>query len=143
MQRGHLLTPDQRDRIAAATNVLRAQWDVARSSEGVVRPEDAALCSNLVVAGLALDDLPAALELARQGLGAAPQDVELTKRAALEPSREMTMSSRAISSNVFRSDPTRPFSVFATTPHAATGTRWHGSVVNRTIPFPILSARLL
>ena len=39
VQRGHLLTPDQRARIAAATNVLRAQWDVARSSEGVVRAE--------------------------------------------------------------------------------------------------------
>lgn len=83
VQRGHLLTPDQRARITAATSVLREQWDAARSSEGVVRPEDAALCSNLVVAYLALDDLPAALELARQGLAAAPEDVELAKRAAL------------------------------------------------------------
>jgi tetratricopeptide (TPR) repeat protein len=83
VQRGHLLTPDQRARITAATSVLREQWDAARSSEGVVRPEDAALCSNLVVAYLALDDLPAALELARQGLTAAPEDVELAKRAAL------------------------------------------------------------
>ncbi|MBN4669130.1 hypothetical protein HUS74_26525, partial [Pandoraea nosoerga] len=78
-----VLRPDQRDQVIAAAGVLREQWDAARSSEGVVRPEDAALCSNLVVAYLALDDLTAALELARQGLAAAPEDVELAKRGAL------------------------------------------------------------
>jgi tetratricopeptide (TPR) repeat protein len=83
VQRGHVLRPDQRDQVIAAAGVLREQWDAARSSEGVVRPEDAALCSNLVVAYLALDDLTAALELARQGLAAAPEDVELAKRGAL------------------------------------------------------------
>lgn len=83
VQRGHLLTLEQRARVTAATGVLRGEWDRARSSEGAVRPEDAAVCSNLVVAYIALDDLPAALEAARQGLAAAPQDMELAKRAAL------------------------------------------------------------
>ncbi|MBR1041187.1 hypothetical protein JQ593_18240 [Bradyrhizobium viridifuturi] len=83
VQRGHLLTLEQRARVTAATGILRGEWDRARSSEGAVRPEDAAVCSNLVVAYIALDDLPAALEAARQGLAAAPQDVELAKRAAL------------------------------------------------------------
>ncbi|WP_035646445.1 hypothetical protein [Bradyrhizobium sp. ORS 285] len=83
VQRTHLLTPDERARILSAVAVLRGLWDAARASEGVVRPEDAALVSNLIVAYQLLDDLPAALEVARQGIAIAPGDIEIAKRAAL------------------------------------------------------------
>lgn len=79
----HLLTSDQRTRVESAIAVLRGQWDRALASEGAIRPEDAALCSNLIVAYLVLDEMPAALEIARQGVAAAPNDVELAKRAAV------------------------------------------------------------
>ncbi|TWB93204.1 hypothetical protein FBZ93_111243 [Bradyrhizobium macuxiense] len=83
VQRTHRLTADQRERVVHAAGVLRGYWDEARTSEGAVRPEDAALCSNLIVAYQLLDDIPAALEIARQGLAAVPQDMEIAKRAAL------------------------------------------------------------
>lgn len=83
VQRTHRLSSGDRDRILKAITVLRGFWDAARTSEGIVRPEDAALCSNLIVAYQLLDTIPAALELARQGLAACPDDMELVKRAAL------------------------------------------------------------
>ena len=89
-----------------------------------------------MVACLALDDLPAALELARQGLGAAPQDVELTKRAALaavEGNDDELACGTPLKRLPVR--PTRPFSVFATTPHAATNEVARiGREQNDTIP---------
>ena len=82
-QRTHRLAPKQRERIAAAAVLLRSQWDEARASEGVIKSEDAALCSNIIVAYHALDDLPAAIEVARQGLAVAPNDIEIANRAAV------------------------------------------------------------
>lgn len=82
-QRTHRLAPKQRERIVAATELLRSQWDSARASEGVIRPEDAALCSNIIVAYHALNDPPLAIEVARQGLTVAPDDVEIANRAAV------------------------------------------------------------
>lgn len=83
VQRTHRFSSDDRKRVLDAVTVLRGLWDAARASEGIVRPEDIALCSNLIVAYQLLDDIPAALELARQGLAVAPDDMELAKRAAL------------------------------------------------------------
>jgi tetratricopeptide (TPR) repeat protein len=83
VQRTHLLTPEERARILSAAAVLRGLWDEALASEGVVRPEDVAIGSNLIVAYQLLDNLQAALEIARQGIAIAPGDVEIAKRAAL------------------------------------------------------------
>ncbi|WIG53608.1 MAG: hypothetical protein OJF48_004528 [Afipia sp.] len=82
-QRTHRLAQKQRERITAAAELLRSQWDEARASEGVIKPEDAAICSNIIVAYHALDDLPVAIEVARQGLALAPSDVEIANRAAV------------------------------------------------------------
>lgn len=82
-QRTHRLAPKQRERISAAAQLLRSQWEAARMTEGVVRPEDAALCSNIIVAYHALDDLASAIEVARQGLAVTPSDVEIANRAAV------------------------------------------------------------
>jgi tetratricopeptide (TPR) repeat protein len=82
-QRTQRLSPGQQEKIAAAAALLHAQWDDARSSEGVLAPEDAALCCNLIVAYHALDDLAAAIDVAREGLAVLPDDVELASRAAL------------------------------------------------------------
>ncbi|MCC8972684.1 PIN domain-containing protein [Bradyrhizobium brasilense] len=82
-QRTRRLQPRQRERIVAAAELLRAQWDEARSSEGIIRPEHAALCCNLIVAYQALDQLPSAIEIARQGLELAPDDLEIVNRAAV------------------------------------------------------------
>ena len=82
-QRTRLFKPGDRTRVQAAAAVLVELWDKACSSEGVLRPEQVALCVNLIVAYHALDDLPRAIEVARQGLARAPNDVELATRAAL------------------------------------------------------------
>jgi tetratricopeptide (TPR) repeat protein len=82
-QHTHMVAPQQRERIAAAAVLLRSQWDDARASEGVIKPEDAAQCCNIIVAYHALDDLHAAIEVARQGLAVAPDDVEIANRAAV------------------------------------------------------------
>ncbi|NJO54209.1 MAG: hypothetical protein HC829_04580 [Bacteroidales bacterium] len=81
-RRTHLLAPEQWMKIVAAAELLRRLWDEARASEGVIRPEDAALCCNLIVAYQIIDELPKALEIARQGLELAPNDVEILSRAA-------------------------------------------------------------
>jgi tetratricopeptide (TPR) repeat protein len=77
------LTAEERARLQDATTTLIGQWNKARSSDGVLRPEDAALCGNIMLALHALDDLPQALEIARQGLSLAPDDVSLVTRAAM------------------------------------------------------------
>lgn len=80
--RTHRLPPERRDQVAAAADLLQRQWDDARASEGVIRPEDAALCCNLIVAYHALDDMQSAVRIARQGLELAPNDIEIARRAA-------------------------------------------------------------
>lgn len=82
-QRTRLLSAGERARIEDAARVLRAQWDKERSSEGVLRAEDAALCGNLIIAFHALDDLPSAIEIAREGLALVPDDVDIACRAAV------------------------------------------------------------
>lgn len=81
-QRTALFRPGERTRIAAAVDVLQKHWDKARDGEGAIRPEHLALCSNLIVAFHALDDLPRAIAIARQGLAVAPEDMDLATRAA-------------------------------------------------------------
>ena len=81
-RRTGLFKPGDRARVEAAALVLSELWDKVRAGEGVLRPEHAALCGNLIVAHHALDDFPRAVELARQGLALAPTDVEVATRAA-------------------------------------------------------------
>ncbi|MBI1182363.1 MAG: hypothetical protein GC201_17615 [Alphaproteobacteria bacterium] len=82
-QRTHRLSADERERIEAVTALLRSQWDRQRSAEGPIRPEDAALCGNVIVGLLALDNLQDALEVVGQGLALAPDDSQLLLRSAL------------------------------------------------------------
>ncbi|MDX7952557.1 hypothetical protein P7D22_15410 [Lichenihabitans sp. Uapishka_5] len=56
-RRTHLLAPARRARVTAAAATLCGRWDEARSGEGVILPEMAAVCCNLIVAYHALDDL--------------------------------------------------------------------------------------
>lgn len=81
-QRTHRLPPKRQEQVATAAELLHRQWDDARVSEGVIRPEDAALCSNLIVAYHALGDMQSAVRIARQGLELAPNDIEIASRAA-------------------------------------------------------------
>lgn len=72
-----------RERLLEAANDLTALWDKARSGEGAIRPEIAAICGNVIVALRALDYFERALLVARQGLDAAPQDTSVLIRAAM------------------------------------------------------------
>jgi tetratricopeptide (TPR) repeat protein len=78
-----LFKPGDRARVEAAAAVLQQLWDKARTSEGKLRPEQTALCGNLIVAYHAVRDLPRAIAIARQGLALAPNDVEIATRAAV------------------------------------------------------------
>ena len=78
-----LLAPAQRARVANAAEVLRRLWDETRAGERIIRPEDAALCCNLIMAYHALDEAPQACDVARKALELAPDDVELLNRAAI------------------------------------------------------------
>jgi tetratricopeptide (TPR) repeat protein len=81
-QKTALFQPGERSKIVAAADVLQRYWDKACAGEGAIRPEHLALCSNLIVAFHALGDFPKAIAIARQGLDRAPEDRELTTRAA-------------------------------------------------------------
>lgn len=80
-QRTRLLNLAQRTRLEAAVAALVPLWDKARGTDGVLHTADVALCNNIIVALHALDDLPGALAVARQGLALAPDDVDLLSRA--------------------------------------------------------------
>jgi tetratricopeptide (TPR) repeat protein len=82
-QRTGRFQPGERARILDAAHLLVTHWNRERSGEGIVRPERVAVCSNLIVAFHALRDLPKAIEIARQGLAVAPDDVVLASRAAM------------------------------------------------------------
>lgn len=82
-QRTRLLSPAERARLGSATTTLLSQWDRERLTDGPLRPEDAALCGNVLVGLHALDDLPKAMDVARQGLSLAPDDREIVTRAAV------------------------------------------------------------
>lgn len=82
-QRMRVLTGSERQRLEAATLALATQWDRERVTDGPLRPEDAALCGNVVVGLAALEEFPRALDIARQGLALAPDDAELLSRAAM------------------------------------------------------------
>lgn len=82
-QRMRILSSAERQRLEAATATLTSQWDRERVADGPLRPEDAALCANVVVGLAALDEFSKALDIARQGLTLAPHDTELVIRAAV------------------------------------------------------------
>ncbi|NTI78585.1 PIN domain-containing protein [Rhizobium rhizogenes] len=77
------ITPEERGRLESAVAALTVLWDKARCSEGILGPEDAALCGNIIVALHALDERSRAIEVARQGLALAPDDVTIITRAAM------------------------------------------------------------
>ncbi|NTF97876.1 PIN domain-containing protein [Rhizobium rhizogenes] len=82
-QRTRVLSPDERSQLEAATTNLMSEWDRERMTDGPLRPEDVALCGNVVVGLHALGEIPKAVEVARQGLARAPEDVEIIARAAI------------------------------------------------------------
>lgn len=82
-QHSRVLDRDERRRLAAAVEALTALWEEARRSDAGLRPEDAALCGNIVVALHMLDELPRAMEIAQQGLALAPDDTGILSRAAV------------------------------------------------------------
>ncbi|MGD0186203.1 MAG: hypothetical protein ABSC25_13265 [Roseiarcus sp.] len=82
-QRTRRFRDGERRRIIAVAGLLTANWDRARGSEGIVRPEGIALCCNLIMAFHALGDLPRAVDIARQGLAIAPDNSELALRGAV------------------------------------------------------------
>lgn len=82
-QRTRRLETGERKRLENASAALIGLWEKARASEGVLRDEDAALCSNIVVGLHALGNLPRAVEIARQGLSLAPDNVAIITRAAM------------------------------------------------------------
>lgn len=77
-----ILEGNERARVEAAATLLASSWSEAAGIDGMVRPEDAALCGNAIVGFFALNDLPRAKALAEQGLDLVPGDEELPRRAA-------------------------------------------------------------
>ncbi|OCX17561.1 hypothetical protein QV13_12440 [Mesorhizobium hungaricum] len=82
-QNRRLLSPTERSRLEAAATILISRWDHARVADGAIRPEDAAVCCNILVTLHALGNLNAAIDIAHQGLSLAPNDVEIITRAAV------------------------------------------------------------
>lgn len=82
-QTTRLLSLTSRKRIEQSVVILLEQWEKACSNEGNLRPEAAALCCNVIAALHALDDMPRATAVVRQGIEKAPEDFEITRRAAL------------------------------------------------------------
>jgi tetratricopeptide (TPR) repeat protein len=82
-QHMRILSLPERQKLEAATGTLRSQWNRERGTDGPLRPEDAALCGNVVVGLAALGEFSKALVVARQGLALAPDDTELLVRAAV------------------------------------------------------------
>lgn len=77
------LMAKERARLQDAANALIELWDKASSGEGALKPDDIAICGNIVVALHALDDFTGAIRIARQGLALAPDDIALISRAAM------------------------------------------------------------
>lgn len=82
-QHMRVLSLPERQKLVSATGTLRSQWDHERGKDGPLRPEDAALCGNVVVGLAALDEFSKAIEVVRQGLALAPDDTELLVRASV------------------------------------------------------------
>ena len=78
-----LLSLADRLRLEAAAAALTGQWERARVKDGGIQSDDAALCGNLLVALRALGNLRTGLEIARQSVSLAPDDVELITRAVV------------------------------------------------------------
>ncbi len=81
-QRSGLLDDKQKEEVAAAIQTLGQLWERALNSERTVRPEEVALCCNLIAAYDALGDSSTALEIARQGIEVARHDMDLALRTA-------------------------------------------------------------
>ncbi|WP_421705662.1 PIN domain-containing protein [Alloalcanivorax xenomutans] len=79
-QKTWTLNEKEKDALEAASQVLIAQWDKARNSEGGVQPEGIALCGNCIVALHALGASKDALNLAWQAEEAAVKDGDLATR---------------------------------------------------------------
>ncbi|MGO4386744.1 restriction endonuclease [Microvirga sp. 2YAF29] len=82
-QRTHLLTPDQKARLAEAIGILTRLWDKARNPNGKVAAYALGPCANLIAAHTIDGNFKKALEVARQGLAVAPDDQGLLLRAAI------------------------------------------------------------
>ncbi len=82
-QRMRVLSLPELRKLEAATEKLTSQWDRERGTDGPLRPEDAALCGNVVVGLAALDEFSKALDVARQGLALAPDDHDILVRATM------------------------------------------------------------
>ncbi|MES4992401.1 PIN domain-containing protein [Phyllobacterium sp. 22229] len=82
-QHSRFLAADERKRLTAAVDALIPLWDDARRSDADLRPEDAAICGNIVVALHMLDELARAMEIAQQGLALVPDDIGIVSRAAV------------------------------------------------------------
>lgn len=81
--RTQVIAESDRARLVDAVALLIDQWEHIRATDGQVRPEDAALCGNILVALRRLCDFPKALEIAKQGIDVAPSDENLLIRAAV------------------------------------------------------------
>lgn len=77
------LPPKVRARVTDATSTLRSLWDKTRQARTPPREESAGLCANLILGLHILDDLPAAVDVAEQGMDAFPDDTELARYAAI------------------------------------------------------------
>jgi len=83
LQRSRLLPSPERKKLTTAMAVLQTQWDRVRGKDGPARPEDVALCGNLILGLATLDEYTRAIAAARQGLELAPDDIELRANAAV------------------------------------------------------------
>lgn len=82
-QRMRMLAEPDRQRLDNATTAIKSQWDQERVTDGPLRPEGAALCSNAIVGLAALDRFSEAIDIARQGLALAPDDHDILIRATM------------------------------------------------------------
>ncbi len=83
LQRTRLFKPGERERLKAAAEDLRALFEKSLSVENSFGAEEAAVCGNLVVALVELNELPSARDIVKAGLDRKPGDPDLLKRAAV------------------------------------------------------------
>ena len=82
-QRSLRLSVEDRSELSAAALQLSKDWLDCTSKDVPPRDVDGALCANLILAHYALDDLTAALKVARQGHQLLPTDQDIIVRGML------------------------------------------------------------
>ncbi|WP_108462916.1 tetratricopeptide repeat protein [Devosia naphthalenivorans] len=82
-QNTRLLNEGKKEQLRISLAVLDEHWRKRRQSDGPLRPEDVAVCSNLVLGYYVLSDFEAARRVAGEGLARAPSDPELCTRAMM------------------------------------------------------------